>query len=67
MTGTEDVHAQTVNATPYTTSQTIVPDSTQGYNYLAQVNIAAISYDETDNQAGGKTVTIGDVAPNPST
>ena len=67
MTGTEDVHAQTVNTTPYTTAQTIVPDSTQGYNYLAQVNIAAISYDETDNLAGGKTVTIGDVAPNPST
>ena len=63
MTGTEDVHAQTVNATPYTTAQTILPDSSQDYNYLAQVNIAAISYLETDNAAGGKTITIGDVAP----
>lgn len=63
MTGTEDVHAQTVNATPYTTAQTILPDASQDYNYLAQVNIAAISYLETDNDAGGKTITIGDVAP----
>ena len=64
VTGTytgEGVTAQTKNATPYTTAQTILPDS--GYDYLAQVNIAAISYVETDNAAGGKTATIGDVAP----
>ena len=63
MTGTEDVTAETRNVTPYTTAQTITPDTSQGYNYLAQVNVAAISYTETDNAAGGKTVTIGDVAP----
>lgn len=64
VTGTytgEGVTAQTKNATPYTTAQTILPDS--GYDYLAQVNVAAISYVETDNAAGGKTATIGDVAP----
>lgn len=59
----EAVSAQTKNATPYTTAQTILPDS--GYDYLSQVNIAAISYVETDNAAGGKTATIGDVAPTP--
>ena len=52
---------QTKNATPYTTAQTILPDS--GYDYLSQVNIAAIAYVETQNAAGGKTVTIGTVAP----
>lgn len=57
----EGVTAQTKNATPYTTAQTILPDS--GYDYLAEVDIAAISYTEVDNAAGGKTVTIGDVAP----
>lgn len=59
----EAVSAQTKNATPYTTAQTILPDA--GYDYLAQVNVAAISYVETDNAAGGKTATIGDVAPTP--
>ena len=56
----EGVTAQTKSATPYTTAQTILPDS--GYDYLAEVDIAAIKYVETDNAAGGKTVTIGDVA-----
>lgn len=59
----EAVSAQTKSATPYTTAQAILPDA--GYDYLAQVNVAAISYVETDNAAGGKTATIGDVAPTP--
>lgn len=59
----EGITAQTKSATPYTTAQTILPDS--GYDYLAEVDIAAISYAESDNSAGGKTVTIGDVAPTP--
>lgn len=63
MTGTEDVVAQTINTTPYKTQQTIVPDSSQGYNYLAQVTVAPITYTETANAAGGVTVTIGDDAP----
>jgi hypothetical protein len=52
---------QTKTATPYTTAQTILPDS--GYDYLTQVNVEAIAYTETDNAAGGKTATIGTVAP----
>jgi len=61
MSGSEDVHAQSKTATPYTTAQTVLPDT--GYNYLTQVTIDAIAYVETDNAAGGKTVTIGTVAP----
>lgn len=66
VTGTytgEGVTAQTKSATPYTTAQTILPDS--GYDYLAEVDIAAIYYNETANAAGGLTVTIGTVAPTP--
>ena len=63
MSGMEDVVAQTKNVTPYTTAQMIVPDT--GYNYLSQVNVAAIPYTETPNAAGGITVTIGEVAPTP--
>ena len=59
MTGTEDANAQTVDVTPATTAQTIIPDTTKGYNYLAQVNVGAIPYVESDNSAGGTTVTIG--------
>ena len=64
VTGTytgEEISAQSKTATPYTTQQTILPD--QGYDYLSQVTIEAIAYTETDNSAGGKTVTIGTVAP----
>lgn len=58
MSGSEDVHAQSKTATPSTSSQTILPDSPT-YNYLTQVTVEAIPYTETDNAAGGKTVTIG--------
>lgn len=57
MSGTEDVKAETVDVTPSTTAQTITPS--EGYNYLAQVNVKAIPYVETENAAGGITVTIG--------
>jgi len=33
------------------------------YNSISQINVAAIAYTETDNAAGGVTVTIGTVAP----
>lgn len=56
MSGTEDVTAETVNVTPLTTAQTITPST--GYNYISQVNVAAISYVLSDNAAGGKTATI---------
>ena len=59
----EGVTAQTKSVTPYTTAQTILPDT--GYDYLAEVDVAAISYTETDNAQGGKTAVIGAVAPSP--
>lgn len=64
VTGTyegEAVPTQTKTATPYTTSQTILPDS--GYE-LSQVNVEAIYYNESPAaQGGGTVVTIGTVAP----
>lgn len=63
MSGQENVKATDVTVTPYTTAQTIVPADLGDYNYISQVNVSAISYVETDNAAGGKTVTIGAVAP----
>lgn len=63
VTGTytgEGVTAQTKTAEPYTTPQTILPDT--GYDYLSQVTVEAIYYNETAN-AYGTTVTIGKVAP----
>lgn len=48
------VHAKTV--TPTTTQQVVTPDD--GYDYLSQVTVEPIPYVETDNSAGGKTVTI---------
>ena len=49
------VHAKTV--TPSKDSQTVLPD--EGYDYLSQVTVNAIPYVETENSAGGITVTIG--------
>ena len=57
MTGTEDVHDKAKTATPTTEAQTILPD--ENYNYLSQVTVNAIPYQESPNSAGGTTVTIG--------
>lgn len=57
MSGSEDMHAQSKTVTPATTSQVVTPDSPD-YNCLSQVTVNAISYVETDNAAGGVTVTI---------
>ena len=57
MSGTEGAHPQSKEITPTTAAQTVLPD--EGYNYLSQVVVAAIPYMESDNAAGGKTVTIG--------
>ena len=60
VTGTytgEGVSAQSKTATPSNTSQVITPDA--NYDYLSQVTINAIPYTETDNAAGGVTITIG--------
>lgn len=59
MSGTEGAKAQAKTATPKTTMQTILPDSAAGYNYLTQVTVNPIPYNESDNAQGGKTVTIG--------
>lgn len=57
MSGTEDAKPQAKTVTPSTQAQTVLPD--EGYNYLSQVTVNAIPYEETDNSAGGTTVTIG--------
>lgn len=57
MSGSEDVVAEAITATPTTSIQTITPST--GYNYISQVTVNAIPYTETDNAAGGVTVTIG--------
>lgn len=59
MSGTEGAKAQAKTATPSTTQQTILPDSTGGYNYLSQVTVEPIPYNESENPQGGLTVTIG--------
>lgn len=52
----EKVKFQTKSVTPSTSAQTITADS--GYDALSSVSVAAIPYTETENSAGGKTVTI---------
>ena len=63
MSGSEDISATQASITPYTTSQTITPSDLGDYNSITQINVAAIAYSESDNAAGGITVTIGTVAP----
>lgn len=63
MSGSENVKATSASVTPYITSQTITPTDLGDYNSITQINVAAIAYTETDNATGGKTVTIGTVAP----
>lgn len=57
MSGTEGANPQAKTVTPSTEQQEVIPD--EGYNYLSMVTVLAIPYEETDNSAGGKTVTIG--------
>ena len=58
MSGTEDAKPQAKEATPSTSEQVILPDTPE-YNYLSQVTDKPIPYTESENSAGGTTVTIG--------
>lgn len=51
------VSVQSKSVTPSTVAQTIIPDS--GYDYLSEVTVAPIPYVQSENSAGGITVTIG--------
>ena len=57
MTGQEDLQVQSKTITPTFTAQTILPDD--GYDYLSQVVVSAIPVSESENTAGGLTLTIG--------
>ena len=57
MSTTEGAKPQSKTVTPTSAVQTVLPDT--GFNYLSQVVVNAIPYVESDNSAGGKTVTIG--------
>lgn len=51
-----DVTSQQKSVTPSTVQQVVIPD--EDIDYLSQVTVAAIPYVESDNAAGGVTVTI---------
>lgn len=53
----ESITAQSKTVTPSTSQQVITADT--NYDYLSQVTVNAIPYVESDNSAGGVTVTIG--------
>lgn len=56
MSGREGEKGQARTVTPSTVAQSIVPET--GYTCLTEVTVAPIPYVESDNSAGGKTVTI---------
>lgn len=60
VTGTysgESIAVQSKTVTPSNAQQVVTPDA--NYDYLSQVTVNAIPYTETDNAAGGYTITIG--------
>ena len=57
MTGQESITVQSKTITPTFAAQTILPDG--GYDYLSQVVVSAIPMTESENTAGGLTLTIG--------
>lgn len=57
MSGSEGVKAQAKTVIPSSVQQIILPDT--GYTHLSQVTVEKIPYVESENSAGGTTVTIG--------
>lgn len=57
MSSSEGMKPQAKSVTPTAAAQTVLPD--EGYNCLSQVTVAAIPYAESENSAGGLTVTVG--------
>lgn len=57
MSSSEGMKPQSKTITPSSAQQTILPD--KGYNCLSQVVVEKIPYVESENSAGGTTVTIG--------
>ena len=53
----EGVKAQSKTVTPSLEAQTVLPD--ENFTHLSQVTVNAIPYAESENSAGGLTVTIG--------
>ena len=56
-TNISDANPQAKSVVPTADEQIVFPDT--GYNCLSQVTVAGIPYEESSNDAGGKTVTIG--------
>jgi len=56
MSGYEGIVSQSKEVTPSTEEQVVLPD--EGYTHLSQVTVAAIPYVESENSAGGTTVSI---------
>lgn len=57
MSGSEGMKAQSKTVTPSSETQVVLPD--ENYNCLSQVVVNPIPYTESENSAGGVTVTIG--------
>lgn len=55
--GGDAAKVQTKSVTPTMATQTVLPD--EGFDYLSQVEVAAIPVTYSDNSAGGQTCTIG--------